>query len=62
MKTFVLLRDIDWFGKQVLAGTLYKQVNADYYHPIINSARCPVLQISFYTVLNNPDYFLQIQD
>lgn len=61
MKKFILLKDIDWFGKPIKAGTVYQQVNADYYHPIINHARCPSQQIDFYTVLNNHNYFLEIQ-
>lgn len=60
-KSFVLLKDIDWFGKLIPSGTIYKQVNADYFHPMINSARCPSMQINFYTVLNNPQYFLEIK-
>ena len=61
MKEFVLLKDIDWFGKQIPAGTIYKQVNADYYHPTVNGAQCPSMSVDFYTVLNNPQYFLQIR-
>jgi hypothetical protein len=61
MKEYVLLKDIDWFGKLILAGTIFKQVNSDYYHPTINGARCPSMQIDFYTVLNNPNYFLEIR-
>jgi len=62
MKEFVLLKDIDWFGKLIPSGIIYRQVNADYYQPMINGARCPSLQIDFYTVLNNPQYFLEIRN
>jgi len=61
MKEFVLLKDMDWFGKSIPSGTIYRQVNDDYYHPIVNSARCPSMQVDFYTVLNNPQYFLEIR-
>ena len=61
MQEFILLNDVNWFGQIIPAGTIYRQVNADYYHPIINGARCPSKQINFYTVLNNPKYFLKIR-
>lgn len=61
MKQFVLLKDIDWFGKLIPAGTIYKQVNSDRYHPMVNYARCPSMEVDFYTVLNNPQYFLEIK-
>lgn len=60
-KDYILLRDINWFGREINAGTVYRQTSADYYQPIINSARCPSLQIDFYTVKNNPIYFLEIK-
>ena len=56
----VLLQDINFFGRQIVAGTVYKQVNADYYHPTVNGAQCPSLALDFYTVKNNPSYFLQL--
>jgi len=58
---FVLLKDIDWFGRLISAGTIYRQISGDYYHPIIKGARCPSLQLDFYTVKNNGQYFLQLQ-
>lgn len=61
MKEFVLLKDMDWFGKPIPAGTIYRQVNADYYHPMLSGARCPAMQVGFYTVLNNPQYFLEVR-
>jgi|JI8StandDraft_1071087.scaffolds.fasta_scaffold1475584_1 hypothetical protein len=58
---YVLLKDINWFGKRTIkAGTIYKQVNGDYWHPTIEYARCPSLQLHFTTVLVNPEYFLKI--
>lgn len=58
---FVLLKDIDWFGKRIAAGTIYNKINGDYYQPIIDHARCPSLQVDFYTVKNNPEYFLRVR-
>lgn len=58
---WVLLVDIDFFGRMIFAGTIFRQVNADYYHPMINGARCPSYQIDFYIVKNNPKVFLQIK-
>lgn len=61
LNDWVLLKEINWFGRTVPSGTIYKQVNADHYHPIIKGARCPSLSIDFYTVKNNKEYFLQLQ-
>lgn len=58
---WVLLVDIDFFGRMIYAGTIFRQVNADYYHPIINGARCPSYQVDFMVVKNNPKVFLKIQ-
>lgn len=58
---YLLLIDIDWFGKTIPAGAIFKQVNADYWQPIFNNSRHPSHQIDFYTVRNNPKYFIQIQ-
>ena len=57
---WVLLVDIDFFGRMIYAGTIFRQVNADYYHPIINGARCPSYQIDFMIVKNNPKAFLRL--
>lgn len=61
LNDWVLLIDVDFFGRMIPSGTIFKQVNADYYHPIINGARCPSYQIDFMIVKNNPRYFLQIK-
>ena len=60
-KDYVLLKDIDYFGRQIPAGTIYKQVNADDWHPMIDNAQCPHLKITFVTVRANPSYFLEIK-
>jgi hypothetical protein len=57
---WVLLVDIDFFGYLIYTGTIFQQVNADYYHPIINGARCPHYQISFMIIKNNPKVFLKL--
>lgn len=59
---YVLLQNINWFGRNIPAGTIYHQVNADYYTPSVSGARCPSLQLDFYTVKNNPGYFLKIAE
>lgn len=58
---YVLLSDVDFFGRRIQAGTIFKQINGDYWQPTIKSARCPSLQIDFMIVRNNPQYFLEIQ-
>lgn len=60
LSDWVLLVDIDFFGRIIFAGTVFRQVNADYYHPIINGARCPSYQIDFMIVKNNPKVFLRL--
>lgn len=60
LSDWVLLVDIDFFGTMIFAGTIFRQVNADYYHPIINVARCPSYQIDFMIVKNNPKVFLKL--
>lgn len=60
-KEWVLLIDVDFFGRMIFAGTVFRQVNGDYYHPIINGARCPSYQIDFYIVKNNPKVFLELR-
>jgi hypothetical protein len=60
LSEWVLLVDIDFFGRLIYAGTIFRQVNADYYHPIINGARCPSYQIDFMIVKNNPKVFLKL--
>ena len=57
---WVLLVDIDFFGRIICAGTIFRQVNEDYYQPIINGSRCPSYQIDFMIVKNNPKVFLKI--
>lgn len=57
---WVLLKDINFFGRNIPAGTIYKQVNADHYHPILNGARCLSYVVDFMIVKNNPEYFLQL--
>lgn len=54
---WVLQEDVCIYGKDIPKGTLFIQMNADYYHPIINGARCPSYQVDFYIVKNNPNYF-----
>jgi hypothetical protein len=60
LSEWVLLLDFDFFGYMIYAGTIFRQVNADYYHPIINGARCPNYQINFMIVKNNPKVFLKL--
>lgn len=57
MSTYILQKDIDWFGKKITAGTRYVAHGNDYYWPVINDAHCPSCQVDFYTVKNNPEYF-----
>lgn len=58
MTNYILQQDINWFGKTIKAGTRYAPHGNDYYWPIINDAHCPSQQVDFYTVKNNPKYFL----
>lgn len=60
MKEFVLLKNIDWFGEPIKAGTIYKQVNSDDYHPIIRGSQRPTMKVDFHTVISNDEYFLEI--
>lgn len=58
---YVLLKNIDWFGTIIEAGTIYKSHGNDYWWPVIDTAHCPSLQVDFRTVLNSPEYFLEIK-
>jgi hypothetical protein len=58
---YVLLKHIDWFGRPIPAGTIYKQVTNDCWHPTIDGAQCPNLAVTFMTVRANDNYFLAIQ-
>lgn len=60
LQDFVLLKTINWFGKEIPAGTIYRQVNGDYWHPMLNYSRCSSMQIDFNTVINNSGYFLKL--
>jgi hypothetical protein len=60
LSEWVLLIDVDFFGRTIYAGTIFRQVNADYYHPMINGARCPSYQVNFMIVKNNPKCFLKL--
>lgn len=57
-RDWILQQEINWFGRLIPVGTVYKQVNADHYHPMINGAQCPSLSVNFYTVKCNEAYFL----
>jgi hypothetical protein len=58
----VLLKDFNWFGKTIPAGTIYKKHGADYWWPVmLDGSHVPTMQVDFYTVLNNPEYFLCLQ-
>ncbi|WP_460670493.1 hypothetical protein [Larkinella ripae] len=56
-KDWVLQKEANVYGRIIPAGTVFVQMNGDYYHPIINGARCPSYQVDFYIVKNNPEYF-----
>lgn len=58
---WVLLKDVNFFGRHIPAGTIFHQVGDNYYWPSVNGARVPAMQIDFYTVKNNPEYFLEIK-
>ena len=57
-RDYVLQQDINFFGRLIPAGTIYKQVNADHYHPMLYGSQCPSLGVDFYIAKNNPAYFL----
>lgn len=57
--SYILQKDINWFGRTIRKGTEYRQVNSDYWHPIIQGNQCPSLAIDFYTVKNNEEYFIK---
>lgn len=54
---YLLQKNCNWFGKFIPAGTLYVQVNADEWVPVIDGARLPSMMVDFYTVRNNESYF-----
>lgn len=55
---WILKKEINFFGKIIPEGTVYQQVSADYYHPIVKGNGCPSLQVDFYIIKNNPEYFI----
>lgn len=57
---YVLIKSVDWFGRTIPAGTIYKQAGPLRFCPTIDGINCPHLEIVFRTILNNPDYFLQL--
>jgi hypothetical protein len=59
--TYILQKDIDFFGKKIPAGTKYIQHGNDYWWPVIDGAHCPSGQVDFYTVRENPEYFKREQ-
>lgn len=58
----VLLKDFNWFGKTIPAGTVYVKHGEDYWWPVTtDGAHIPTMQVDYRTVLNNPEYFLCLQ-
>lgn len=55
---WILQKDVNFFGRYIPAGTIFVQVNADSYHPIIGGNSCPSCAVDFYIVKKNTDYFL----
>ena len=60
---YVLLKDFDWFGITIKKGAVYKkyQSTADKYAcHTIDGLQCPHLDLTFATVSNNEDWFLEL--
>lgn len=54
---YLLQKEMNWFGRIIPKDTLYIQMSKDYWIPSIDGARIPAMQLDFYTVKNNADYF-----
>jgi len=54
---YILQTPINIYGMFFPIGTLYKQVNADYWNPVVNGAQLPSYAVHFMIIKNNETYF-----
>jgi hypothetical protein len=63
MRAFILLKDFNFFGKIIPKGTVYTMFPYDHDVYICNTPNgdiCPHWNLTFMTVINNDEYFLEI--
>jgi hypothetical protein len=48
------------YGMFIPAGTIYRQINKDWWYPKINDALCPSYAVHFMVIQNNETYFQKI--
>ncbi len=63
MEAYVLLKDFNWFGKTIPAGSIYRQYTNDkdgFRCFSANGNECPHWDLTFMTVRNNPEWFMQL--
>lgn len=63
METYILLKDFNWFGEIIEKGAIYKRYKStkDKFRCFtINGNECPVFDLNFMTVRNNPEYFMEL--
>ena len=63
MEIYVLLKDANWFGKIIKKGAIYKQYSntKDKFRCFtIDGNECPHLDLTFMTVRNNSEYFMEL--
>lgn len=57
LQNYVLNQPMNIYGMFFPIGTIYKQVNADWWHPIVNGAQLPSYAVHFMVIKNNGTYF-----
>ncbi len=63
MEAHLLLKDFNWFGKIIPEGTIYRQypnTKDNFRCFTANGDECPHWDLTFMTVRNNPEWFLQL--
>lgn len=58
MTDYILQHPMNIYGMFFPAGTIYRQVNADWWYPVTNyGARLPSYAVHFMVIQNNGTYF-----
>jgi hypothetical protein len=50
------------YGMFIPRGTIYRQINGDWWYPKINDALCPSYAVHFMVIMNNETYFTPIKE
>lgn len=65
MENYLLLQDVNYFGKTIKKGTIYRKYSStrdEFRCFTTDGLECPHFDITFMIVRNNTEYFVKLND